>query len=149
MYDTSVAVGDIRHRDRARQIISFSNLRRHRGITPTDIDGFIDYGGNGFILMEAKLYGKEIEYGQKLAFENLIKSINKKPICTIVFRHDTPLEEDVQAYECYVDDYYGNFNWDDMELSPFQWHRLLDREIRLLDFIEHIENLWKSKGYNL
>ena len=146
MYDTSIAVGDIRYRDRGRQIISYSKLMRHRGITPTDIDGFIDYGGNGFILMEAKIYGKEIDYGQKLAFENLTKSINKKPICTVVFRHDTPSEEDIQADECYVDDYYANFKWGSMKLPKLQWHRLLDQQIKLLDFIERVENFWKSKG---
>ena len=70
MYDTSIAVGDIRYRDRGRQIISYSKLMRHRGITPTDIDGFIDYGGNGFILMEAKIYKKEIEYGPNLLIKN-------------------------------------------------------------------------------
>ena len=147
MYDTSVR-GDIIHRERAKQIISFSRLIRHRNITPTDIDGFIDYNGNAFIYMDAKLEGKEIDFGQKKAFENLTHShgLAKHATCAIIFRHNTPPEEDIQAHECYVDDYYGNFNWNYMEIKPYQWYRLLEQKIKLLDFIGDVENCLKRNN---
>jgi len=39
--------GKIEHRDRARQIRDFSNLR-YGNITPTDIDGLIEYQNKCF-----------------------------------------------------------------------------------------------------
>ena len=150
MYDTSVR-GDIKHRDRSRQIISYSGLVRHRNITPTDIDGFIDYGGNAFIYMDAKLEGKEIEFGQKLAFENLVKSHVKAehPTCAIIFRHNTFAAEDIIANECHGDDYYCNMVWHDKGLSNFKWYSLLDKRITLLEFLNDIESYWVASGYSL
>ena len=150
MYDTSVR-GNIIHRERARQIISYSGLVRHRNITPTDIDGFIDYNGNAFIYMDAKLEGKGIEFGQKRAFENLVKSHAKAkhPTCAIIFRHNTLAEQDIIANECYVDDYYCNMDWEDMELSPLTWHSLLNKEITLLDFLNEVELYWSASNYKL
>ena len=57
--------------------------------------------------------------------------------------------DDDEAHDgdvCYVDDYYANFKWGYMKLPELQWHRLLDQQIKLLDFIERVENFWKSKG---
>jgi len=45
-------------------------MQRRRGIIPTDIDGFIDYGGKVFVYFEAKLIGAPVRRGQRLALEN-------------------------------------------------------------------------------
>lgn len=54
MYD-EVGRGEIKFIDRYKQLISYEGLERHRKITPTDIDGVIDYNGNAFIFLEGKL----------------------------------------------------------------------------------------------
>lgn len=40
-------------------------------ITPTDIDGFMDFGNKTFIFIELKHGNGEIPFGQKLALERL------------------------------------------------------------------------------
>lgn len=45
--------GIIRHRRRRLQVNDFSVLRYGR-ITPTDIDGFLDFGGRAFVFIELK-----------------------------------------------------------------------------------------------
>jgi len=81
--------GDIKHRDRAKQINSFAGLIRRRNITPTDVDGLIEYNGNVFIMLEGKYGDAELPKGQKMALENLANAIllGKKKVLIIVFRH--------------------------------------------------------------
>lgn len=150
MYDACIR-GEIKHRDRAKQIISYARLERMRKITPTDIDGFIDYNGNAFIYMDAKLNGKEIDFGQKRAFENLIKSHGKAehPSCAIIFRHNTSVGQDIMAHECYVDNYYCNMKWNDMGFNSLEWYSLLNKEITLLNFLNEIELYWSASNYKL
>tara|TARA_Y100000310_G_C20579340_1_gene762158 strand:+ start:854 stop:1306 length:453 start_codon:yes stop_codon:yes gene_type:complete len=150
MYDTSVR-GEIKYRDRAKQLISYRRLERMRNITPTDIDGFIDYNGNAFVYMDAKLYEKEIDFGQKRAFENVINSHGKAghPTCAIIFRHNSPSNEDIMAHSCYVDDYYSNLKWNGMKLDALKWYRLLNKEITVLNFLNEIELYWSASEYRL
>ena len=56
----------IRNRDYMRQIKDFSGLRFGK-ISPTDIDGFLDFGNSLFIFVEMKHGDARIPYGQKLA----------------------------------------------------------------------------------
>jgi len=57
--------GLIKYPSRYKQLISFEGLERHRKITPTDIDGLIDYAGNAFFYMECKLESKYFNEGIK------------------------------------------------------------------------------------
>jgi hypothetical protein len=66
----NVERGLIRNRSHAQQIRDFSGLRFGK-ITPTDIDGFIEFGDRLFIFMESKFGGAAPPYGQSLAFERL------------------------------------------------------------------------------
>ena len=59
--------GVIQNRERSRQIIDFRDLR-YGNITPTDIDGFIEYKGLAFVFLEYKYGDAEMPYGQALAF---------------------------------------------------------------------------------
>ena len=63
--------GSIQFPDRARQLIDFSGLRYNK-ITPTDIDGFIEYHDEAIVFMEFKYGNAELPYGQKLALERLL-----------------------------------------------------------------------------
>jgi hypothetical protein len=81
--------GDIKYKARAKQINSFSGMIRRRNITPTDIDGIIDYNGNAFVILEGKYGDAEIPKGQRMALENLANAIllGKKKVLVIIFRH--------------------------------------------------------------
>lgn len=54
-----------------RQVLSFDGLRYGGGKCPTDIDGFLDWGGKEFVFIEAKYIGFALPKGQKIAYENL------------------------------------------------------------------------------
>ena len=133
--------GEIQHLERYKQLIDYSGMQRHRRITPTDIDGFIDYGGNAFIYMDAKLEGKPLSIGQKIAYENVVNSHEKAKnvACAIIFRHDVPADEIIMAHEKYIDIYYTQGKWK----SP-------DKEnTTLLEGIEIFEKHWKSLGIKI
>jgi hypothetical protein len=82
--------GNIKHKARAQQINSFSGLIRRRNITPTDIDGLIDYNGKAFIILEGKYGDAELPKGQRMALENLANAMldGSKKVVVIVFRHN-------------------------------------------------------------
>ncbi len=68
--------GVIRNRDRARQIVDFHDLRWGK-ITPTDIDGLLDFGNKVFVCIEYKYEDAEMGYGQELAFKRLVDALSK------------------------------------------------------------------------
>lgn len=94
--------GVIRNIGRAKQLNDFSGLLRPRNITPTDIDGLIDYNGKAFIYLEGKVKGKNLssEKGQKMALENVILShwAAQHPSALILFEHTVPIELPVPTH---------------------------------------------------
>ena len=97
--------GVIYNRERARQIIDFSGLQYGK-ITPTDIDGFIDFGNKLFIYLEYKLIGAEFKIGQRVAIERIVRS-SRVPCYALLCRHDVEdIEKDINAANAVVDIYY-------------------------------------------
>ena len=87
--------GKIYNSERARQLRDFSGLR-FGNITPTDIDGMIEYKNIGYIIIELKYDDNELPHGQQLALERLtddLERAGKKTLC-IVATHDTTNPED-------------------------------------------------------
>jgi hypothetical protein len=80
--------GEIINENRAKQLICFSGLR-YNNITPTDIDGLIEYQNKYYIWLELKYSYAEIKYGQKLAFERICDDLEKsgKPTIFIIADH--------------------------------------------------------------
>ena len=70
--------GVINHRERARQINDFRNLL-YGSITPTDIDGCIEYQNKAYILIEIKYNDALMSRGQELAFTRMC-TILQKPV---------------------------------------------------------------------
>lgn len=105
--------GVIKFQDRARQLNDFSGLVRMRGITPTDIDGFIDYNSNAFLFLEGKYYTAETPIGQRRSYESLCDTINKtgKLACAIIYTHKVPVIEDVKVSKCQVSEVYWGKRW--------------------------------------
>ena len=104
--------GVITHRARAKQIIDFSGLR-FGNITPTDIDGLIEYHDKCFLFVELKHSNKnrcDLDVGQRLALERLCNSLNK-PALLLHAIHSEPVQNDIQAGACYVYQYFWKREW--------------------------------------
>lgn len=130
--------GVIKNRDRQRQIHDFSKLKRLRNITPTDIDGLIDYEGKHFIYLEGKVRGNDLFYGQRLALENAIKSHCNAghPSIAIVYEHWIPSYMDVDVAMCNVSKIYSFRNGD------FSWQSA-EGNCNVLDLVDYFEELYK------
>ena len=103
--------GVIQHRDRARQILDFHGLQYERGITPTDIDLFLDFENKAFVFGEIKHRDTPLQYGQRLALERIVDAC---PITAILFmaRHDIDdCEKDVDVSILTVDEYRWEQVW--------------------------------------
>ena len=132
--------GLIKFAKRNSQIIDFVGLNRRRGITPTDIDGFIDYGGNAFVYFDAKVEGVPVSVGQRRAYENIVNSHRKagNRAVAFIFRHNTPHEESVIASEGIVDEVY----------TTAGWRKNQDGQT-VIELIEEIEKVWSDAGVKL
>lgn len=76
-------------------------------ITPTDIDGLIEYKDKCFIFIEAK-YGKgELPHGQRLALIRLCDNL-RKPAILIITEYET--EGVIDFATTVVREYYYNYN---------------------------------------
>jgi len=105
--------GEIEHIERAQQIINFSGLV-FGSITPTDLDGLIEYHDKAYVLIELKYRDTEIKHGQKLAIERLVDDTEKagKKSLAIIANHevDNPKEQ-INAAMCIVRQYYRPKKW--------------------------------------
>ena len=101
--------GEIVHRDRAGQVIDYSGLRI-RKITPTDMDGLIEYNNHCFIFIEYKGVGIELPLGQSLALERLVAALTK-PAILLHAEHSTPVEQDIDGANARVIRYYFDNQW--------------------------------------
>lgn len=112
--------GVIQHRDRARQLVSFADLRVGNTITPTDIDGLIEYHAKAFFFFELKHTDAALPYGQQLALERLCDAVAiVKPLTALVIaRHAIPVEEDVDASKCIVERIRFQGKWHATRTSP-------------------------------
>jgi len=133
--------GDIKHKGRAKQINSFSGLIRRRNITPTDIDGIIDYGGKAFIILEGKYSDAQLPKGQRMALENLANTIleAKKKSLVIIYRH-------------YIHDVNDEINVSNQLVSEIyfrrQWFEICyDKTV--LELIEIFENFCDKNNFIL
>lgn len=95
--------GKIINRERAKQLRDYSGLKYGK-ITPTDIDGFIDFGNKAFVFLELKLEGTKLPYGQRLALERIGDTIEEagKECLVVVAEHNTSLNRDIDVANCKV-----------------------------------------------
>lgn len=103
--------GVIQNRERSKQVIDYSGIR-YGNITPTDIDGFIEYHDKVYIFYEFKRKGYDMPHGQKLAFMRLVDALfcEKKFALLIRCEHDTfNPNDDIDAANAIVTwVYFGN-----------------------------------------
>lgn len=105
--------GKIIHRERASQLRDYRGLR-FGNITPTDIDGFIEYHNKAYVLYELKLENAEVPYGQRLALERLTNDLEKvgKPTLCIIASHDVhDCSKDIDVANASVIEYRLKGKW--------------------------------------
>lgn len=105
--------GRIIYRDRKRQIITFENVRYGK-ITPTDIDGSMDYHGDVFCFIEVKYGDAKVKRGQKEHLRCLVDRLHEAgcEAVAVVVQHDVANpEEDVDVASCIVREEYFDGEW--------------------------------------
>lgn len=103
------------HRDRARQIVDFSGMLFNYKITPTDIDGLIEYRNKCFVFFEIKYKNDEgvapLPFGQGLALKRIVDSLNKPAVLLIASHCVFDYSVDIDAAKCIVERYYWMGEW--------------------------------------
>ena len=105
--------GVINNIARRQQINDFSGLILGR-ITPTDIDGVIEYKDKAYIFFEVKYKDTVLPYGQKLALQRLSDDVNKagKKSIILIAQHDVQNTNDsIDVALCKVRNYYFKNKW--------------------------------------
>lgn len=131
--------GEIKNRERASQIRDFTGLRYRNKITPTDVDGLIEFGNRAYVVIELKYGESPMKYGQRLALERTVDdwaSAGKPSIC-IVAQHDTRPSEDIDVANCKVVGFRWNGGWHETR-SGRNVKEVVDRwlaSVGLQDFI--------------
>lgn len=102
--------GAIRNRELATQLRDFTGLR-FGAITPTDIDGFLEFGDRLFIVFETKHAGRDLPKGQRLAIERLIDAIAESgcEAIALIGEHDT--QGDIDFANCPMREYRYQGKW--------------------------------------
>jgi hypothetical protein len=143
MFDQPAVRGQIQHRERARQIAEFKGLTYNK-ITPTDLDGFLDFGDKLFIFIESKFIATPILRGQELAIERLCDGTHCPPrryAFAIVADHCHPVTEDIEFSDMTVRSIRQNGAWN----AP------MNRALTVRDAIDRmvatVENRLKQKIY--
>ena len=131
--------GKIRNICYAEQIIDFSGLR-FGTITPTNIDGYMDFWGKGHVFFEAKHSDALPPRGQKLAFERLVDPLAPFSIC-IIASHNAPHHEQINAAETIVTDVRFLKEW----IKP---DRNLNTKVVIEKFLDFVTNRNPDEFYN-
>jgi len=101
--------GIIRNRQYGTQVQDFSGLR-FGNITPTDLDGLIEYKNRGYVLIETKYRDSKLPDGQRLALERLCDDLQRiKPTLLIIAWHET--DGDIDVAETSVAEYRFKRKW--------------------------------------
>lgn len=90
--------GVIVNRQLGSQIKDYSGLR-HDKITPTDIDGIIEYKDFAYLIIELKYPNVALPKGQEICLERLIRDLQtiKPQSILIIGEHHTPKEDDIDV----------------------------------------------------
>lgn len=130
----SVDRGKMYNYERYTQVKDFSGLVFERNISPTDIDGLLDFGNEIFVFIELKCKGGGMTYGQQLAFTRLVDNMEKagKEAVLIVASHNTDKNEEIDCKNALVTTRYRKGEW----TFPLNTGRTLRNDIdKFLAFI--------------
>lgn len=140
--------GEVFNRARYKQVVDFSGLQFERGITPTDVDGVLDFNNDEWVFFEIKYGDTAVPYGQKLALTRIVDSLEStgKPSVLLVARHLVSPELDVLAHECKVTEYYWRGVWrvPKVELNLRQAVELWRENLKINGSMRKLSSLGKA-----
>ena len=86
---------------------------RFGSITPTDVDGFVEFRDQLFVLIETKVEGQELPDGQRKALERECDAVREtgRMSTVLVVEHDTPPDKDIDVAACAVREYRYEGHW--------------------------------------
>lgn len=106
--------GVYQHKERAKQLLLYEGMQ-YMNITPTDIDGCIEYHNKAWFFYEIKEKGTPIKMGQRIALERLVKDTStagKYSIAIIAEHEEYDTEKPVYLKDCVVRELkIGNEKW--------------------------------------
>lgn len=108
-----INVSSFKYRGRARQLIDFEGIK-YGSITPTDIDGLIEYKNKAFLFWEFKLEGMKMPRGQELALTRLVDlaaGAGKAAAFFFCVHKVVNTDADVIAADAIVTDIYYEGEW--------------------------------------
>lgn len=127
--------GVIQNRDRRQQIADMSGLRFNK-ITPTDLDGFIDFDNRLFIFMEGKFIGTPVLFGQGLSIDRLCDATHNPPhrySFAIIADHCHPVTEDIDFACMTVRTIRQNGKWAPPLYQPLTLRAAIDRMVAFVE----------------
>ena len=105
--------GLINNRERSLQVKKYDGLR-YGAITPSDVDGFVEFKGKLFIFWELKLGKTPLPKGQQWGLERLCDAVEKSgaPCYFLVVRHNVEdTSEDIDVSQAIVSDVRYRGEW--------------------------------------
>ncbi len=108
--------GKIRNREQSGQVRDFSKLR-FGNVTPTDIDGYLEFLNRVFIYLELKYRGYPMPMGQRVALERGCKRIQDGggDAYVLVAKHFSPPDEDIDASELPLTHLFHKGRWESVD----------------------------------
>jgi hypothetical protein len=104
------------NRERAGQPKDYSGLTYGK-ITPTDIDGIVEFRDKLFVLLEYKFNGAEVPHGQKVCMERVVDAIasSQRVALAIVADHFNPTNQEIDCANASVRTVYYRAKWHDQD----------------------------------
>lgn len=102
----------IRNQEHMQQVCDFNGMK-FGSITPTDIDGFIEFRDKVYVFIETKFNNAELPLGQKLALERLCDVCDSAgKVCVgIVASHNTRNQDNIVVADLEVVRYRHKKTW--------------------------------------
>lgn len=105
-------------RGAVRDVVKYTQLKDYTKmcygtITPTDIDGSMDFGPNVFVFLELKHEGKDLPRGQELHLERLCDALYRggNHSLAVVATHGCGSTEMIPVHECSVERFRYMLEW--------------------------------------
>ena len=117
--------GVIRDRE-FKQLNDFSGLQ-WGNITPTDIDGFIDFADLCFVFIEAKFAGGSMPLGQRIALARLADSIAPPRVAITILAEHHDEKADVNVGAALVVEVRYRRKWKDVRARELTVRVAIDR----------------------
>lgn len=105
---TPLARGKIKFPNRKKQLLDYSGLL-FGNITPSDIDGIIEWHNDKYALLEYKYKAAQMPFGQKLLLERMANDLYRsgKEVVVLVAKHEEDdCDNEVDAAKCLVRELY-------------------------------------------